>query len=90
MAGGDGLDSNHNLRVVLGPCMQCCPCEASEEKMGQKSTAKRNEIELSFYIIRLFSTNELDHTGLFWAENWLFWPYFLRYGLQTCFADYLN
>ena len=24
--------------------------------------------------------------GLFWAENWLSWPYFLRYGLKICFA----
>ena len=27
---------------------QCCPCEASDQKMGQKPKAKRNEIELSF------------------------------------------
>ena len=24
------------LRVILGPCVQYCPCEASEQKIGQK------------------------------------------------------
>ena len=23
-------------RVVLGPCALCCPCEASDQKWGQK------------------------------------------------------
>ena len=32
----------HNyLRVVLGPCAQCCPCKAAGQKMGQKPTARR-------------------------------------------------
>ena len=26
----------NNLRVVLGPCVQYCPSEASEQRMGQK------------------------------------------------------
>ena len=26
----------NNLRVVFGPCTQYCPCEASEQKIGQK------------------------------------------------------
>ena len=25
------------FRLVLGPCAQCCPCEASEQKMGSKT-----------------------------------------------------
>ena len=27
----------NNLRVVLGPCAQNCPCEASEQKNGSKT-----------------------------------------------------
>ena len=34
------------LRVVLGPCAQCCPCEALEQKMGPKPKSKLTEIEL--------------------------------------------
>ena len=41
------------LYVVLGPCAQCCPCEASEQKMGQKLKAIPNAIELSFISFRL-------------------------------------
>ena len=36
----------HILRVVLGPCVQYCPCEASEQKMGQKPKYATKEIEL--------------------------------------------
>ena len=25
------------FRLVLGPCAQCCPCEASEQKIGSKT-----------------------------------------------------
>ena len=35
----------HNLWVVLGQCAQCYPCEASEQKMGQKLKAKWKEID---------------------------------------------
>ena len=35
-------------RVVLGPYMQYCPCEASEQKLGQKPKSKVKEIELSY------------------------------------------
>ena len=28
----------------LGSCAQYCPCEASEQKMGQKTKTKRTEI----------------------------------------------
>ena len=24
------------------------------------------------------------------GQNWLFWPYFLRFGLQICFAHHLH
>ena len=34
--GGDGQDTSRNLKVVLGPYVQHCPCEASEKKLGQK------------------------------------------------------
>ena len=29
--------TRHDIfRLVLGPCAQCCPCEASEQKLVQK------------------------------------------------------
>ena len=36
------------LRVVLDPCVQCCPFEASEQKMGQIIKIVLKEIELSY------------------------------------------
>ena len=36
------------LRVVLGPYMQYCPCEASEQKLGQKPESELKVIELSY------------------------------------------
>ena len=36
------------LRVVLGPYVQYCPCEASEQKLGQKPKSELKEIELSY------------------------------------------
>ena len=32
--------------LVLGPCAQCCPCEASEQKWGQKPKYTPKEIKL--------------------------------------------
>ena len=29
--------TNNYLRMVLGPCEQYCPCEASEQKKGSKN-----------------------------------------------------
>ena len=55
------------------------------QKMGQKPTVKRKEIELSFlhHSIRLDKLSTVHSKfglkwclGLFWAENWLFWPLF--------------
>ena len=34
------------LWVVLGPCAQCCPCEASKQKWGQKPKSTSKEIKL--------------------------------------------
>ena len=34
------------LRVVLGSCAKCCPCEASEQKMGPKSKSQTKKIKL--------------------------------------------
>ena len=34
------------FRLVLGPCAQCCPCEASEQKLGQKPKFIPKEIKL--------------------------------------------
>ena len=33
------------LRLVLGPCAQCCPCEPSEQKLGQKPKSIPKEIK---------------------------------------------
>ena len=35
------------LRVILGPYVQYCPCEASEQKTGTKTKILLKEIELS-------------------------------------------
>ena len=35
-------------RVVLGPYVQYCPCEASEQKLEQKQKAGLKEIKLSY------------------------------------------
>ena len=32
------------FRLILGPCAQCCPCEASEQKCGQKPKSTPEEI----------------------------------------------
>ena len=104
----------NNLRVVFSRYVQHCPCEASEQKWGQKTNILDKEIELRilFHSIRL---NELvilvcsfvkidekwpsyghgkrarqSGAGLFWAIRWPFWPHFLRYELQICFARYLH
>ena len=36
------------LRVVLGPYVQYCQCEASEQKLGQKQKSELKEIELCY------------------------------------------
>ena len=36
------------LKVVLGPYMQYCPCEASEQKLGKKPETELKVIELSY------------------------------------------
>ena len=36
------------LKVVLGPYVQYCPCEASEQKLGQKPEFELKVIELSY------------------------------------------
>ena len=37
------------LRVVLSQYVQYCPCEASEQKLGQKPNSEQKEIELSYF-----------------------------------------
>ena len=44
------------LRVVLGLCVQCCPCEASEQKWGQKLKYTPKGFEI--VIIRFVSKNK--------------------------------
>ena len=36
------------LRVVIGPYVQYCPCEALEQKLGQKTKSELKEIELTY------------------------------------------
>ena len=55
--GGSGLSSLEldgttrtrpdNLEVVLGPYVQYCPCEASEQKLGQKPESELKVTELN-------------------------------------------
>ena len=42
--GGEGQDMSRDLREVLGPCVQYCTCEASEQKLGQKPKSEPKEI----------------------------------------------
>ena len=37
------------LKVVLGTCVQYCPFEASEQKMGPKTKIELKEIDLSYF-----------------------------------------
>ena len=36
------------LRVVLGPCVQYCSCEASAQKLGPKTKIELKEIDFSY------------------------------------------
>ena len=36
------------VKVVLGPYVQYCPCEASEQKLGQKPESELKAIEISY------------------------------------------
>ena len=36
------------LKVVLGPYVQYCPCEASEQHLGQKQESELQVTELSY------------------------------------------
>ena len=46
----EGTARTHSdiLKVVLGPCVQYCPREASEQKLGQKPESELRVIELSY------------------------------------------
>ena len=53
MGGGQELEGKARtrpeiLRVVLGPYVQNCPCEASEQKLGQEPKPELTGIELSY------------------------------------------
>ena len=51
------------LRVVLGPYVQYCSCEASEQKLGQKPKYVVKGIELSYChhsMIFLYKTSILE------------------------------
>ena len=38
--------TRHDIfRLVLGLCAQCCQCEASEQKLGQKKEEYQNRVK---------------------------------------------
>ena len=46
--GGEGQDTSRNIESSFGPYVQYCPCEASGQKLGQKTKSELKEIELSY------------------------------------------
>ena len=76
------------LRVVLGPYVQYCPCEASEQKLGQKPKSELKEIELSYG--QIMSKPPKWHLAYFVPIDGHFWQ-IGRYELQICLArSYFN
>lgn len=58
-AEGDGCRTKQQiklLRVVLGSCTQCCPCEAMEKKWPKNWILKERRYILAFNTIRFVST----------------------------------
>ena len=47
--GGEGQTHPEILKVVLGPYVQYCPFEASEQKLEQKPKSVLKEKELSYF-----------------------------------------
>ena len=45
---GKGQDTSRNFEGNLGPYVQYCPCEASEQKLEQKPKSGLKVIELSY------------------------------------------
>ena len=45
--GGDCQDTLRNFEGILGPYVQYCPCEVSEQKLGQKPESEIKVKELS-------------------------------------------
>ena len=41
---GEGQETSRHSRVVLGPYVQCCLCEASEQKQGRKLGQKPKSV----------------------------------------------
>ena len=56
---GKGQDT---LRVVLGPCVQYCPFEASTQKMGQ-TKRKKYQLLLPFVIPFVLENKHLKKTS---------------------------
>ena len=59
------------LRVVLGPYVHYCLCEASEQKLEQKPKSGLKEIKLSYcdHSICLQKTNMLIKERQNWMKN---------------------
>ena len=45
--GGEGQDKSRDFESILGPYVQYCLCEASEQKLEQKPNSELKKIELS-------------------------------------------
>ena len=54
------------LRVFFGQYVQDCPCEASEQKLGQIPNSELREIELSYchHSICLLKTEHLEKNNI--------------------------
>ena len=53
------------FRVFLGPYVQYCPCEASEQKLGQKPKSEIKEIELSYcHQSSILEKNNVAHANI--------------------------
>ena len=60
--GGEGQDMSRYFEGSFGPYVQYCPCEALEQKLGQKPKPVLKGIELSYchYSICLLKTSILE------------------------------
>ena len=51
-------DTSRLFRVVLGPCTQCCSCETSNQKWGQKPKSSPKEKSFKSVIIQFASNKQ--------------------------------
>ena len=60
----------YSLRVVMGPCAQCCPCEVSGPKDGLRirSLTEGDRVEL---LTSIGSSRRADNFGGVKHQNWM-------------------